>query len=222
MELIQLVRIFHKHILVIIIIPVLCAIAALLASVYIIKPVYESSATLYLNNNNSIQEISNVYDSLLANQMLIQDYKYLIKSDTVLDSVIKNLGVKGITTEELSKRISVSQKGDTRIIMIKAAASTPEGAKILADEVTKVFAEKVTSVLKMENISIFDNAKEPDKPVSPRYLLNTAAAFISGLALTMGVIMIIELMTDTIRTIDDVETELQLKVVGTVPVLDID
>jgi polysaccharide biosynthesis transport protein len=64
------------------------------------------------------------------------------------------------------------------------------------------------------NIVKIEPATQPEKPIRPRTLLNTALAAFVGLMLAAGIAFLVEYLDDTLRTPDDVEQALGVPVLG--------
>jgi len=73
--------------------------------------------------------------------------------------------------------------------------------------------------MKVENVSMIDNANLPTAPVEPRLLYNIAIAALAGLFAATGLIFLMEYMDDKINTIEDVKEYLNLTVLGAIPVI---
>lgn len=78
----------------------------------------------------------------------------------------------------------------------------------------------VTGVMSTNNVSIVDQAKAPNKPSSPRMLLNVLIAALLGLGLGVLAAFVLEALDETLATPDDVEGKLGVPVLGAVPRLD--
>ncbi len=77
----------------------------------------------------------------------------------------------------------------------------------------------VAATLTANNISIVDPAEPPRSPSSPNLLLNLALAALSGLGLGVLAAFVLEALDETLVTPDDVETKIQVPVLGVVPML---
>ena len=222
MELKQYFNILYKKLWIVLTMPILAAFASAYASFCLLVPVYESNTTLYvINRKADTDQIAIAYNDVMVGQLLVKDYRELVRSRTVTSSVIEQLGLKGFTPERLANMISVNSKNDTRIIEIKVQDTNPVRARDIADKVGEVFIAKVVELMKVENVSIVDKAQIPKMPVKPQPSLNIAAAFLGGLMAAVGLIFLLDYLDDTIKTSADVEKYLGLPVLGTIPVFNI-
>ncbi len=68
-----------------------------------------------------------------------------------------------------------------------------------------------------EEIRVVDPATVPPQPAKPRTKLILALAIVGGLGVGIGLSLILGLIDNTFQTVDDVEAELQVPVVGAIP-----
>jgi len=212
----QITYLLYKRFIFIIAIPLFIMVIALLASLFILEPVYESHATLYVINKSDVQKSIN-YDELQVNQQLVKDYRELIKSRNVTKAVVDDLKVNNLTPVALAKKISVNLKTDTRILQISVKDSDPVIAMKLANKLSEKFVEKSFSLMNVNNINIVDDAELPVSPVQPRPISNSLIAFLISLILVVGIILTLEYLNDKIKSKEDIEEYLKLNVLGTIP-----
>ncbi|TYC85096.1 polysaccharide biosynthesis tyrosine autokinase [Novosphingobium sp. BW1] len=67
------------------------------------------------------------------------------------------------------------------------------------------------------NVTIVDRAITPHKPSSPNLPLNVALSFVLGLLAAAGVVALKELLDDAVRSPEDVERKLGMRLLGLVP-----
>ena len=78
-------------------------------------------------------------------------------------------------------------------------------------------AENISSVMATDKPSIAERAVTPKAPSSPNLIKNTAMGALLGAVLAMGVIIMLYLMDDTIKTEDDVRKYLQMNTLAAFP-----
>ena len=218
MELKQFFYMIRKRILLILSVPILVSVITAAVSILVMKPVYEASSTLYIVSQNSspIEKLVS-YEQVLANEHLVKDYRELMKSKLITKAVIKELNITDITSAALSENISVTSKNDTRVLEIKVKDKDSLRAKELADTICKVFIEKSKEIMKVNNISVVDTAEVQKNPVSPKPFLYIVLSFFTSILATIGACYLFELISETIKTSEDVETYLGLNILGTIP-----
>ena len=86
---------------------IVCAIVGFLVTNFLITPQYQASATMIVNSQQSQTSTNLTNDMLTTAKNLVATYGIIVKSDTVLDQVIEELGLD-MTYEQLADRVSVS------------------------------------------------------------------------------------------------------------------
>ena len=60
----------------------------------------------------------------------------------------------------------------------------------------------------------------PESPVSPNKTMNIAIAFLLGLMVSVGLVFLIEYLDNTYKSKEQLEKELDIPVLGTIPDVD--
>ncbi|NLK88277.1 MAG: hypothetical protein GX279_12435 [Clostridiaceae bacterium] len=175
-------------------------------SIYHIAPKYSTSTTLYILKMNDRDAANNesVYQNLLASQMLVSDYKEMVKTDLIIERVRGDLeesfpGIKSESPDSFADSITVSNKPDTRLIDIKVTNGDPRAAAAIANKIAEVFKEQSLELLKTESVTIINTAGVPSAPVSPRPFQDSLLAFLAGLTGSVAVIMFLSYAAKVFR-----------------------
>ena len=95
-------------------------------------------------------------------------------------------------------------------------------AKAIADEMASVAAERMAEIMDTAPPNIVEEGYVPTRQTSPSLVKNTAIGGMAGLFLAAVIVLAVFVMNDTIKTPEDVEKYLQLNVLGTIPVFEVD
>lgn len=198
----------------------ICGVGVILAALvaigtlFIIKPQYESTSKLYIvGESNSIVSLT----SLQAGSQLAQDYIHIVESRPVLEKVISNLNLD-MEYEDLLDTITLNNPSDTRILEVTAKTDDPYVAKEIVDEVGKVSADRIKSIMGVEPPTTVEYGHIADKKSSPSLIKNTAVAFIAGIFVSAFIVVVIYLLNNTISSEEDVEKYLGLNNLGLIPI----
>ncbi|SOC38396.1 YveK family protein [Ureibacillus acetophenoni] len=189
-------------------------------SFFILKPVYEAQTQILVNQNN--KGIENMSWSYLESELqLINTYNVIIKSPAILTKVIDELKLP-LTTEELSKQITITNENKSKVINIKVEDDNPEQAVIMANKIAEVFQKEIPSLMSINNINILSKAKLSDdpKPIKPNKLLNISIAAVLGFMMGIGIALLIEMFDSTIKSEKDVEEILDLPIIGIISTIE--
>lgn len=120
---------------------------------------------------------------------------------------------------EQKKAEVINQRG--RSIKYNILQREVETNRSLYDGLLQRYKEiGVAGSLGANNISIIDRSETPGGPHSPKIMLNLLIAGFAGLLLAGGGVLILEQLDNTIKTPEDVETQLKLSVIGVIPFIE--
>lgn len=183
---------------------------------------FQSTTAIYVLNRQDNQSVT--YSDLQTGTQLTKDYAQLVKSRTVTSKVISELDLqnryedmKDITPDELAGMISVSTPQDTRIIRISITDTDPTRAQDIANAVRSTSARHIYEVMDTEAVNVVDEANLPEHPVRPNTPKNIIIGLLLGFVLSVGVLTVIFVADDTIKTPDEVEKYLGLSVLASIP-----
>ena len=210
--------ILHKAVI-IILTGVVFGLMALLFSKFLLSPKYESTTSVYIINRQTQSAIT--YSDLQSGIQLTKDYMELVKSRPVTEQVIQELGLN-MSHEQLCGHISVETPADTRIMKITVTDYDPYLARDVANAIREAAAVHISSVMDIESVNIVEEANLPARPSSPNVMKNAMIAAIAGIFLAMGLVVLIHILDDTIKTPEDVEKYLGLSVLASIPLVEIE
>ncbi|MCC5848127.1 MAG: polysaccharide biosynthesis tyrosine autokinase [Verrucomicrobia bacterium] len=81
----------------------------------------------------------------------------------------------------------------------------------------RVAQEGVDISLPRNPVEVFEPAKPPERPFSPRWVLNMALSVFVGSVFGVGLAFFIEYLDTSVKTVDDVERHLNSPVIGVIP-----
>lgn len=192
-----------------------------LISVFYITPMYVGTTKLFVYKKNTT-DIS-LINSLNTGSQIVKDAELIVKSRSVISSAIEKAKVD-IPWQVLEKRITAVSKPDTRVFTIQVEDTDSTNAAILANAISESFIEQIEKLFgngsedsNIEFVSIIDRAQVNDKPVSPNIANNIIIAAILGAMAAVGILILIEMFNDTIRTPEDISKYCDTEVIGMIP-----
>ena len=209
---------WHKFWLILLIAFVLGG-AAFAYSAFFVTPMYESEATMYVNNNDiSIGSTSVSISSgeLTARQKLVDTYIVILKSRTTLNKVKADVGLD-YSYDKLRKMISAAPVNNTEIFSIKVKSADPEEAMKIANSVAVILKDNISQIVDGSSARIVDYAIVNSAKVSPSITKNCIIGFVIG-AIVGCIIIVIRTLTDTIIRDEEYLTETyNLPVLAAIP-----
>ncbi|MFS0603750.1 YveK family protein [Peribacillus frigoritolerans] len=196
----------------------LTLIAALISgtiSYFLLTPVYESSTQILVNQKKSENQLDS--NQIQSNIDMINTYSVIIKSPAILEMVIDELDLK-LSVEQLSGKITINSQENSQVFSLTVQDSNPTQAVEIANTVSSTFQKEIKDIMNVDNVSILAKAeiKENPTPVKPSPLLNIAIAVVLGLMAGIGLAFLLEYMDNTIRDEKDIETLLDLPLLGSI------
>ena len=189
---------------------------ALIAGVYtklMITPLYSATSTVLVISKETT--LTSIADLQFGSQ-LTKDYSMLITSRSVLEEVLDNLGLDmGYGT--LKGNVSINNPDETRILQITVTNPDPQLAKELADELAAVSSEYIGDKMEVVPPKIIEEAEVPAAQTSPSMSRNVMLGAMAGLFLSAGVVILMTVMNDSIRSEDDIERYLNIPTLASIP-----
>lgn len=199
-----ILKIVTKYIWIIITIGVIFSIAAYIWSRVMVVPKYKSSTKVYaLNNEKKLA----TQDFQISNYLL-KDYKEIILSSKVLKRVIDKNDIK-MNLVELRSKIEVKISQDTRVLIITVEDTDAKRAADIANAVRDEAFEVIKEITKEESAKILDEAQESKSPSSPDIRKNTIMAGAIGILLSLGIVVLKEVLDDRVKKQEDIEEGLR-------------
>ena len=183
-----------------------------------VTPVYTSSTTLLLGKSESSTGNTDTITTtdITLNSKLVSTYSTLIKSKSVLRPVISNLSID-LSEAELEKSITVSQEKDTEIIRISVTNADATTAAKVANEVEKVFSQRVSEIYKINNVQVVDQAEVDTIPSNINHAKDIMIFACVGIVVSVMYVLIANMLDTTIKTAEEVEKEFKVPVLASIP-----
>jgi len=178
------------------------------------KPVFKSDTTILLTKESATTGITS--DDILLNQKLVDTYREIVKSKSVLGRVINNLNLN-YTTSELQRKVSVESINDTEILRISVTDKSNILAKEIANEIAVVFESEIIKLYDIQNIGIIDKAEVEDSPYNVNIIKQMVISLFLGIIVGLGAVFIMFYFDNTLKSAAMIETKLGLSVIGTIP-----
>lgn len=218
-DLIQLLRALWRKAWAIILAAIVFGGAAFGYGRYMITPLYESSALLYVNNSSfsvGSTSFSISTGELSAAKTLVNTYIVILKTRTTLEEVIEKTGV-GYSYDKLRSMISTSAVDNTEIFSIKVTSPDPAEAELLANTIAEVLPGRISDVVDGSSVRVVDFAVQPSHKASPNVTKITAIGIVLGVVLSALTIVIFTLLDDLLHDEETLKQTYDLPVLAVIP-----
>jgi len=211
----EILEVLKKRWKMILIITLLATLVSGLVSFFLISPKYEASTKLFIGKEAGAEK---GYDQseIAMYQKLMKTYSEAIKTRDLVGRAIKSAN-SNLTEDEVLEKLTVVTVADTQILQIKIDDKDPNMAATMVQSITNEFVTTSKVLVPNGNIKVIESVKVPETPVSPNKKMNIAIAFLLGLMVSVGVSFLLEFLDNTYKNREQLEKELEIPVIGTIP-----
>lgn len=179
----------------------------------IAKPVYESTAQLYvINSQDSAINLSD----LQIGSYLASDYQLVFNTWEVNQQVIDNLDLP-YTVTQIKKKLSVTNPSNTRILMITFKSEDAKESAQVANEYAAVASQYISDYMLTSKPTVISTALEPLKPTYPRKKLIVAISTMLAALITVWGLFVAFVCDDKIKTADDIRRYMNAEPLAVIP-----
>lgn len=189
-----------------------------LVSFFVIDPVYETSTKLFIGKEESDETAYNTNDIQMY-QKLLQTYAQAIKTRDLVGRAIDDLHYD-LEEDNVIEGLTVTPVTDTQILQISYKSKDPEEAKEILKSITQEFITTSKELVPNGNVKVLEEVQLPEDPVSPNKTMNIAIAFLLGFMVSVGLVFLLEYLDNTYKNKEQLEKDLDIPVLGTIPDLD--
>ncbi len=222
LDLKELFNIFWNKRVQILLIVLICMVIGIIYTIGFTKPMYSSSTTLVLassGNTNSANTNSITATDVTLSSKLVSTYSELVKSKNILRQVISNLAIR-VDEGTLRSNVSVKSVKDTELIEIIVNSENAVYASQIANEIAKVFTEKVKEIYNINNVQVVDEAEVSTAPSNINHTKDIVIFAFIGFVIAVGYVLIANMLDTTIKTAEDVEKGFNVPVLVTIPMME--
>ncbi|WP_283690280.1 YveK family protein [Clostridium perfringens] len=185
---------------------VLLTIAATLVSAilsfFVIKPQYEAKAKLFIGKQET-QE-TNAYNNsdVMMYQQLMKTYAELVKTSDLVTKAVKSADLNYNQNEikEILNNLTANPSADTQILDLSFKGGNPKEVLKVTESITNEFILESKELIPNGNVQVIQKPQLPEYPISPNKKLNILIAFVLGLMVGIGVVLLIEYLDNTFKS----------------------
>lgn len=180
----------------------------------LIAPEYSAKSAMYIASaSDSVLKLAD----LEVGSSMTGDYTYLITSRPFITEMKSRLGLGSeYTYAQLKSMISVTNPSGTHVIEITAVCNDAKMAADMANALAEVSVAKIADIMESSNPKITEYSNAVGYQVGPNSTRNAIISFILGMILCFAVSYLRNISDDTVKSIDDIDSILELNVLGMV------
>ena len=210
-DLLALVKVLWSRALVLVLTALIAGAATFAVTAFLIKPKYEATAAMYVNNSSfsfGSTSFSISSSELTASNSLVATYIFILESRTTLEDVIAAADLP-YSYEQLSKMITTEAVTGTAVFNVTVESESPVEAELIANTIAKLLPDRIAEIVDGSSVRIVDYAIVPAHRSSPSFVKNTALGVLMGLFLSAAVVtvqyIVNEQTNDVITSADDLK-----------------
>ena len=159
---------------------------------------------LYVNNSSfTVGDLGFSISSseISAAQSLVKTYIVMLQNRTTLTEVIEKADVP-YSYGQLSGMIEASAVNETEVLKVKVTTADPYESAKIANCIAEVLPQRISEIIEGSSMEVVDSAVANTSKVSPSITNYTAVGFILGALVAIIILVIVDLMDDTIHDED--------------------
>ena len=142
--------------------------------------------------------------------------QYVVEKAKPAQYKLKPAKYTNLTADDLAKMVSVSTQQNSQVFTVNVKDTDPTRARDIANEVAKVFKQKIAQIMSISNVSVVSEASSNPSPVSPKLPLIAILGLFFGILVAFIWGLIRELTDQTIKDLDFITDDLGLVNLGIV------
>lgn len=218
LDLKELFTIFWERKAQIILIILVFAIIGVAYSYFLVEPDYKATTKLVLTQNSENSKDGSITQAdVTLNSKLVSTYGEIIKTDNILKTVVSNINNPEITIEDIKENVTVKSVKDTELLEITVKNSNPNYAAQIANEIAKVFCERVVDIYSISNTYVLDRAEPSAIPYNINHIKDVMIFAFIGVIISVIYVLISNMLDNTVKTEQDIEKIGGLLVLTTIP-----
>lgn len=223
LDLKELFNIFWNKKLQILLIVAIFAVIGIIYTIGFVTPMFSSYTTLVLataDNTSGTEKTNSITATdVTMNSKLVSTYSEIVKSKNILRQVISNLSIN-VSEEDLRNNVTVTSVKDTELIEITVSNANATYAAKVANEIARVFTEKVKEIYNINNVHVVDEAEVSSAPSNINHMKDIVIFAFIGAVIAVAYVLIANMLDTTIKSPEDIEKGFGIPVIASIPLIE--
>ena len=188
---------------------------------YSIKPKYQASTLMYVNNNAlsvSGQRFTISASNLSAAQGLVNTYVVILNTRKTLTAVLEKSGLQNkYSYSQIRSMIHAESVDNTEIFQVTVTSTNAEEAARIANTIAAVLPEKIGDVMDGNLAKVVDYAVVNNGKVSPNTNRYVIIGIVLGAVACAVLLVIIDYFDDVIRSEEELKQVMDVPSLAAIP-----
>ncbi|MDM0973057.1 Wzz/FepE/Etk N-terminal domain-containing protein [Clostridium perfringens] len=188
-------------------------------SFFVIKPQYEAKAKLFIGKQETQENNAYNNSDVMMYQQLMKTYAELVKTSDLVTKAVKsaNLNYNQNEIKGILNNLTANPSADTQILDLSFKGGNPKEVLKVTEAITNEFISESKELIPNGNVQVIQKPQLPEHPVSPNKKLNILIAFVLGLMVGVGIVLLLEYLDNTFKSREELEKNLDLPIIGAIP-----
>lgn len=188
-------------------------------SFFVIKPQYEAKTKLFIGKQETQENNAYNNNDVMMYQQLMKTYAELVKTSDLVTKAVKsaNLDYNQNEIKRVLNDLTATPSVDTQILDLSFKGGNPKEVLKVTEAITNEFISESKELIPNGNVQVIQKPQLPEHPVSPNKKLNILIAFVLGLMVGVGVVLLMEYLDNTFKSREELEKALELPIIGAIP-----
>ena len=188
-------------------------------SFFVIKPQYEAKAKLFIGKQETQENNAYNNSDVMMYQQLMKTYAELVKTSDLVTKAVKsaNLNYNQNEIKGILNNLTATPSADTQILDLSFKGKNPKEVLKVTEAITNEFISESKELIPNGNVQVIQKPQLPENPVSPNKKLNILIAFVLGLMIGVGIVLLLEYLDNTFKSREELEKTLDLPIIGAIP-----
>lgn len=217
MTLLELFKLLRKHLALVVVLPVVLAIATAGFSWGLMQNQYTATVSVYVltAKDDASSSSTTAYNDLTASQLMANDIATLAKSETVQKRTAEALGMSSLS----GYKISVEAGTTTRVISISVTAGKPMRLPSSPMRYPPFCPPPRKASWASRASTWSTRPRFPRIPRARPRAMYTAVAFLAGIFLAVAIVVVLDMLNTRVRNPEEAEELLGIPVIGRIPTI---
>lgn len=184
-----------------------------------ISEVFSSTATLYVQSTRTLEDNTISTATISASKQLVTTYAEILKANTFLGQVARDLGKDDTYVKTIQKMITIAPVNDTEVMSITVKGTDPDEVYRITQGIVNYAPDELERVIGAGAVKILDNASEVKDPISPNVRTNTLVGVLAGMLIGGVIIVLLELFDTRIKNSEEITARYEEPLLGEIPSL---
>ncbi len=188
-------------------------------SFFVIKPQYEAKTKLFIGKQETQENSAYNNSDVMMYQQLMKTYAELVKTSDLVTKAVKsaNLDYNQKEIKGILNNLTATPSADTQILDLSYKGGNPKDVLKVTEAITDEFISESKELIPNGNVQVIQKPQLPEYPVSPNKKLNILIAFVLGLMVGVGIVLLLEYLDNTFKSREELEKTLELPIIGAIP-----